>query len=105
METIEKAKALWAAVKGDGCTRVPDWHSAYKECCNRHDADYSTHTDEQGNALTRKQSDKRLFDCMKRNSKTFLGKFFVSTLYFVGVRVFGKSYWAKTEEGNGNASY
>jgi len=84
---------LWRATKGDGCTSVPDFHSDYTACCNRHDADYKTGTDENGKKITRGKADTRLFRCMRKNSKTIIGKWGISAVYFFGVRLFGRSHW------------
>lgn len=88
----KNARAKWRAVRGDGCTSSPDLF--YTACCNRHDKDYTTGTDEHGFKITRAQADKRLFDCMKRAGKTpIVGRFIVPAFYYVAVRLFGGSHW------------
>ena len=91
-------KTLWHSIRGDGCSQVPDWHKDYTECCNRHDADYRSGTDQNGNPLTRSQADSRLYDCMKKQSRTLAGRLFVSPLYYLGVRVFGSSHFKGKEK-------
>lgn len=88
-----RAAALWRAIRGDGCSSVPDWHRDYTECCNRHDADYRTGTDENGNRITRAKADQRLFACMKKESRSIIGRTLVSTIYYAGVRLFGSPHW------------
>lgn len=91
----KKAIQQWNAVRGDGCTSSPDL--AYTECCNRHDKDYTTGTDENGFKITRAQADKRLYECMKRAGVTpIVGRFIVPAFYYIAVRLFGGSHW----EGN-----
>lgn len=94
---FDSTKQAWAAVRGDGCTKSPDF--AYTRCCNRHDKDYSTHTDENGKPLTRKQADKRLYDCMRKSGKTpIVGRLIVPAIYYAAVRTFGGKYWKKQNE-------
>ena len=93
-EKYHRASALWRAVRGDGCTNVPDIHDAYTTCCIAHDRDYATHTSEMGVPLTRAKADARLRSCMATASKTFAGRWFVTPLYYVGVRLFGRKHWA-----------
>jgi len=88
-----RARNAWRAIKGDGCSAVPDWHDDYTECCNRHDADYRTGYDEEGRAITRRQADERLRACMKAKAKTPFGQFILTPLYFAGVRLFGRKHW------------
>lgn len=89
----EKIKSAWKAVRGDGCTMSPDIHENIRNCCNQHDADYTTGTDENGNEITRAQADKRLFECMRKNSYTPIGKFIVAPFYYVAVRLFASNHW------------
>lgn len=97
MDAKEKAAALWAAVKGNGCSDVPDWNDHLRGCCNRHDCDYSTHTDETGEPITRAQADKRLRQCMGKEGRTWFGRRVLSITYWLGVRVFGRKFWRRCE--------
>lgn len=93
-DALDKAAALWRAVKGDGCTRAPDWHGRFNACCNAHDADYTTGTDERGRPITRAAADARLAACMRKGAYTPLGGIGLSVLYYLGVRAFGRGRWA-----------
>lgn len=88
-----RLRSLWRSVRGDGCTNAPDFHSDYTHCCNGHDSDYTSGSDEKGNEITRKQADIRLLKCMKNNSKTALGKYVISPIYYIAVRLFGANRW------------
>lgn len=91
---MRKALAhAWHAVKGDGCTSAPDFHVEYTACCNLHDADYTTGTDETGKRITRAQADARLRACMRAHSKTIFGRWIIAPLYWVGVRVGARAHW------------
>ena len=85
-------RELWRAVRGDGCTAVPDL--GFTECCNRHDADYRTHHDENGRRISRSRSDARLFLCMIRSKKhPHIARWTLATIFFTGVRMFGRNFW------------
>jgi hypothetical protein len=96
MSARQKAALAWAAVKGDGCTSVPDFTTAWKRCCDRHDADYSEHTNETGVKITRARADRRLFKCLKCSARTLVGRWLIAPAYWLGVRVFGGSHWKKS---------
>lgn len=83
----------WRALRGDGCTSAPDFQ--YAECCRDHDRYYYFHSDALGRPITRKQADEFLRECMRRKSKTPIGAWFISNLYYYAVRVFGGKYWKK----------
>lgn len=87
------AIAAWQAAKGDGCSNAPDFHPEWTTCCNRHDADYATHTDETGKPLTRAQSDQRLLACLRAKARTWPGRWIVAPIYFAAVRAFGRNQW------------
>lgn len=70
-----------ADFKGDGCTLFPDGN--YRECCDRHDRDYYRG----GTAEERKESDKRLYRCV-RGKKGWQNELAAPVMY-VGVRMFG----------------
>lgn len=92
----ENAAHAWSAVKGDGCTDVPDFTEAFTRCCDQHDADYTTGADENGRRLSRARADRRLYLCLKCAAVTFAGKYVIAPAYWIGVRLFGKSHWRKT---------
>lgn len=84
----EAAKAL----KGDGCTSAPDFF--YRQCCDEHDIHYRTGHTVDGKPITRAESDKRLFQCMKSRGKTpVIGRFIVPALYWIAVRVAARGAW------------
>lgn len=62
-EEVAAPIARWKAAydASDGCTLALP---IAPECCRRHDADYTTGTDEAGNPLTRAQADQRLYECI-----------------------------------------
>lgn len=91
---IARLRALWLAVRGDGCTNAPDL--LYRHCCDRHDADYTTHCDESGRPLSRLKADQRLFECMKDASPLLgISHYILPSVYFLAVRAFGAPYWKK----------
>lgn len=98
----ERAAATWRALKGDGCSRVPDWHEEWAGCCHMHDADYRTGNDERGVRLTRARSDRRLRECMTCCARTFVGRWLVAPVYYLGVQVFGRAVWAAYRRGERN---
>lgn len=95
---IQRAKELWAAVNGDGCTSAPDFF--YKKCCDDHDRHYTTGTHRDGSPITRAAADARLRTCMREAGKTpVLGRWVLPWVYWLGVRVFGRSHWGKNNDG------
>jgi hypothetical protein len=70
-----------AEFKGDGCTLFPDGN--YRECCYLHDLDYF----KGGTAAERRQSDKRLYRCV-RSKKGWQNEMAAPVMY-LGVRLFG----------------
>ena len=71
-----------ADFKGDGCTLFPDGN--YRECCYLHDLDYFRG----GTAAERKESDKRLYRCV-RNKEGWQNEIAAPIMLF-GVRLFGR---------------
>ena len=69
---------------GDGCTLFPDGN--YRECCYRHDLDYFRG----GTEKERRESDKRLYRCV-RSRKGWQNEVAAPLMLF-GVRVFGGSF-------------
>jgi hypothetical protein len=69
---------------GDGCTLFPDGN--YRECCYRHDVDYFRG----GTEAERRESDKRLYRCVR--SKKGWQNEVAAPLMLFGVRVFGVSF-------------
>jgi hypothetical protein len=69
---------------GDGCTLFPDGN--YRECCYRHDIDYFRG----GTEAERRESDKRLYRCVR--SKKGWQNEVAAPLMLFGVRVFGVSF-------------
>jgi hypothetical protein len=82
---------LVAKIKGDGCTAAPDFH--YRHCCDEHDIAYVMGTDENYKVISKWEADKRLFLCMYRKSKTPIGKFIISPLYWLAVSTFGLFFY------------
>lgn len=82
------------SLKPDGCTASPDlW---YRHCCNRHDIDYLTGEDENGNPITRATSDRRFFRCMKNaGSHLPIRGLIIPSIYYLAVRLFGAFFWRK----------
>ncbi len=66
-----------------GCSLFPDGN--YRECCEMHDRDYFRG----GTAKERRQSDKRLYRCV-RSKKGWQNEIAAPVMY-LGVRVFGIS--------------
>lgn len=97
----------WAAVKGDGCTGIPDlW---MESPCTRHDRHYTFHTHKDGTPITRFDADVELMkDAWKAlplvpEKLTWqsalliplrgIAKVVVPPVVFLGVRVGGGSHW------------
>ena len=73
-----------AEYTGDGCTLFPDGN--YRECCYSHDLDYFRG----GTEKERRESDKRLYRCVR--SKKGWQNEIAAPLMLFGVRVFGGSF-------------
>jgi len=86
MSYWDRVKALAWALKGDGCSKVPDFN--YRCCCDEHDIHYRTGTTLDGVRLTRKEADKYFLACMQKR-----GGIVLPFLYYIGVRLFGESSW------------
>ena len=87
-----RVKEMAAALHGDGCTASPDLF--YRRCCDEHDIHYRTGKTVDGEPITRAQSDKRLFQCMKKAGKTpVLGRFLIPLTFWFMVRVFARNAW------------
>ncbi len=69
--------------RSDGCSIFPDGN--YRECCEIHDLDYFRG----GTARERRQSDRRLYRCV-RSKKGWQNEIAAPVMY-LGVRVFGVS--------------
>ena len=69
--------------RSDGCSLFPDGN--FRECCEIHDAEYSRG----GSMRERRQSDKRLYRCV-RSKKGWQNEIAAPVMY-LGVRVFGVS--------------
>lgn len=89
--TREHLRILAQLVKADGCSSAPDFW--FTECCNEHDVYYRTGRDADGFRITRLDADKQLFRCMKKTAHTFVGRWFLSPLYWCAVRLFGRRAW------------
>lgn len=88
----QRVKEYAAALKGDGCTSVPDL--TYRRCCDEHDIHYRTGKTLAGKPITRAQADARLFACMKRTGVTpVVGRLIVPAVFWLGVRLFGGRAW------------
>ena len=84
----EYVAQLAKALKGDGCTDVPDLF--FTPCCDEHDIHYRTGNTITGKPITRLQADNQFFKCMRKHGKTpVIGKLLLPALYWVGVRIFG----------------
>ncbi|QLH05848.1 hypothetical protein [Nitrosopumilus ureiphilus] len=80
----------------NGCTGVPDFD--IEECCNEHDRCYWRG----GTEEDRKNCDLQFYNCIKNKGGIFHG--ILAWIYYVGVRVLGKSHFnyhieAKPQEG------
>lgn len=88
-------RKYWRALKGDGCTAVPDL--GFTACCDDHDRHYSTRRRRNGKKLSRVAADAALFACMMRNKKAnILKRLLLAPTFFVGVRLFGWMHWRKS---------
>ena len=77
----DRAKELGS----DGCTGVKDF---YKDCCLLHDIFYRTGVDLEGKAISRKEADRLLRDCIR--AKSPVGKWsLLAMTRFIGTRLFG----------------
>ena len=78
--------------ESDGCTMSPDgfWQVNYRDCCVEHDKDYWMG----GTLEQRKASDQRLRDCIDeaclQKRWSMRSAWFVSRIYYIGVRAFGR---------------
>ncbi len=68
----------------DGCTAFPDGN--YRDCCEAHDLDYY----KGGSFKERRDSDKRLYSCVK--SKPSWKNKYRAPMIYLGVRVFGTAW-------------
>jgi hypothetical protein len=84
-ETKGAVAAAKSLVKGDGCTAAPDFW--WTSCCDEHDTDYIE------KKMSRAAADKKFHRCLRAKAKTFIGKWFLSPIYYLGVRIAGKHYW------------
>lgn len=103
----EQYKTAISLVKADGCSSAPDlwWH----ECCCIHDVHYRTGKDYEGKPISRSEADKKFRQCLKSDSKTFIGKHILCNVYWLAVRIFGKRHYAtgiksSERDNNGNES-
>jgi hypothetical protein len=87
---------LVTKLKGDGCTAAPDFH--YQHCCDEHDIAYRLGTDENFKSISKWNADKKLFHCMQAHSKTPVGKYIISPLYWLAVFSFGWSAYGKARK-------
>lgn len=69
--------------RSDGCSLFPDGN--YRECCELHDLDYFRG----GSFRERRQSDKRLYRCVR--AKKGWKNEIAAPMMYLGVRVFGGS--------------
>lgn len=107
----------WDAIKGNGCTGIPDLY--LETPCNRHDRHYETHVHRDGRPITRFEADVELakdawkslpvvppnlkwdFKSSLKNAVTLpilipfraVAKVVVPPVVFGGVRIFGGSHW------------
>lgn len=86
MSYWDRVKAMAWALKGDGCSKVPDFNS--RPCCDEHDIHYRTGATIEGVRLTRREADRRFYECMKHTDGPIL-----AGLYWLGVRMFGEQAW------------
>jgi hypothetical protein len=88
----DRVKALAWALKGDGCSKVPDLN--YRSCCDEHDIHYRTGMTIDGVKITRKEADSRFLVCMqKKGMVPILGTHIVPFFYWAAVRLFGETAW------------
>ena len=72
------------------CTNAPN--GDFNHCCQEHDAYYSD------GSISRLEADNRLFKCILRKDRTFINMLWhvvVASVYWVGVRLFGKGKYKK----------
>ena len=94
MSYWDRVKALAWALKGDGCSKVPDFN--YRSCCDEHDIHYRTGMTVDGVRITRKQADSRFFECMRGQGMVpILGTHILPFFYWGAVRLFGEDAWDK----------
>ena len=83
----EQLQVVWQGakkgVKFDGCSGVPDFNFG-SDCCGEHDVHYQLAD------ISRAEADKKLFHCILKK-----GYFLIAISYYLGVRVFGRKYYAK----------
>lgn len=84
MSAANLAGQATPSVKKSGCSLFPDCN--YGHCCVEHDKDYFNG----GTSKQRRQSDHRLYRCVK-NTKGWQNKF-TAPVMWMGVRVFGVSF-------------
>lgn len=88
----QRVKEHALALKGDGCTDSPDFF--YRRCCDEHDIAYRTGKTVDGEWISRREADYRMFKCMQKTGKTpILGTHIIPSLYWVAVRFFGDKAW------------
>jgi len=83
--------------KRNYCTAAPDWLPAcgsISDCCKAHDEAYARG----GSKQDRLDADLRLFHCIvarggQRGNP--LRGWFVGTIYYFAVRIFGRRHWRK----------
>ena len=71
--------------KYDGCTAVPDFDFG-ADCCGEHDYHY------QAADISRAEADKKLRQCIQKK-----GYIVLPWIYWLGVRIFGKSYYDRNK--------
>ena len=86
-------RALWRAVRTDGCTAAPDWTSAWTRCCNRHDRHYTTHRTPSGAPITRAEADRALLRCLRATASDPIARWIIATTYYAAVRLAGAARW------------
>lgn len=87
----EHMQLLAKLVRADGCSSAPDFW--FKECCDEHDVYYRTGRDSEGYPITRAEADRRLRLCLRDSAITPIGRFILSPLYYMAVRLFGSRHW------------
>lgn len=104
--TVKKWSAdAWAAVKGDGCTGIPDLYM--ERPCERHDRHYTFHTHSDGTPISRLSADWELakdtwkaLPVMSANKRLWwmapirlVAKNVLPVVVFIGVRIGGAPHW------------
>jgi hypothetical protein len=88
-------RKYWRALKGDGCTAVPDL--GFSACCDNHDRHYATRRHRNGKRISRVAADVALLRCMFRNRKvSVIKRLLLAPVFFAGVRLFGWMHWRKS---------